>query len=339
MSSSKEATKTKPTSSPIISLSFLTKRKAVDKRLGNTSKIARTNTTKPSSEAQDSDANKTSVSKVKAAASNFANKIKSPTSMSSRTRAEKSLTSLTTKFMTLLQESQNGILDLRNLVDSIPSRQKRRVYDITNVLEGIGLIEKNSKSSIRWKGGGPKTNSLEIFTQLKELRTELDRMDKKEKALDEQIRIMLMNRNILLKDEAAKEEQILTKEEIFKAFSEESTHPQTLVLIKPNLDTVVEVPEPMYIYNNSGFKQKYQVNVKSNSLPVDVFLADRPILNNSCEMIPEDFKIPTLKDAAKSYTDKSVPNLILLQPEPSLKDYTFCMDKQEGVCDMFSIRF
>ena len=56
-----------------------------------------------------------------------------------------------------------------------------------------------------YRGGGPKTNSLEIFTQLKELRTELDRMDKKEKALDEQIRIMLMNRNILLKDEAAKE--------------------------------------------------------------------------------------------------------------------------------------
>lgn len=66
-------------------------------------------------------------------------------------RAEKSLTALTTKFMTLLQESNNGVLDLRSLVDSIPSRQKRRVYDITNVLEGIGLIEKYSKNSIRWK--------------------------------------------------------------------------------------------------------------------------------------------------------------------------------------------
>jgi hypothetical protein len=30
--------------------------------------------------------------------------------------------------------------------------QKRRIYDITNVLEGIGLIEKTIKNKIRWRG-------------------------------------------------------------------------------------------------------------------------------------------------------------------------------------------
>ena len=30
--------------------------------------------------------------------------------------------------------------------------KKRRIYDITNVLEGIGLIEKKSKNNIQWKG-------------------------------------------------------------------------------------------------------------------------------------------------------------------------------------------
>ena len=30
--------------------------------------------------------------------------------------------------------------------------QKRRIYDITNVLEGIGLIEKKSKNNIQWRG-------------------------------------------------------------------------------------------------------------------------------------------------------------------------------------------
>ena len=59
-----------------------------------------------------------------------------------------------------------GVLDLRSLVESIPIRQKRRVYDITNVLEGIGLIEKFSKNSIRWKGGGPKTNSDETLVSV-----------------------------------------------------------------------------------------------------------------------------------------------------------------------------
>lgn len=35
--------------------------------------------------------------------------------------------------------------------DILEVRQKRRIYDITNVLEGIGLIEKKSKNSIQWK--------------------------------------------------------------------------------------------------------------------------------------------------------------------------------------------
>ena len=35
--------------------------------------------------------------------------------------------------------------------DTLAVRQKRRIYDITNVLEGIGLIEKKSKNSIQWR--------------------------------------------------------------------------------------------------------------------------------------------------------------------------------------------
>lgn len=30
-------------------------------------------------------------------------------------------------------------------------KQKRRIYDITNVLEGIGLIEKKTKNLVRWR--------------------------------------------------------------------------------------------------------------------------------------------------------------------------------------------
>jgi transcription factor E2F3 len=31
--------------------------------------------------------------------------------------------------------------------------QKRRIYDITNVLEGIGYIEKIGKNRMKWIGG------------------------------------------------------------------------------------------------------------------------------------------------------------------------------------------
>uniref|UniRef100_A0A8C5RMY6 E2F/DP family winged-helix DNA-binding domain-containing protein n=1 Tax=Laticauda laticaudata TaxID=8630 RepID=A0A8C5RMY6_LATLA len=69
---------------------------------------------------------------------------------SNSSRHEKSLGLLTTKFVSLLQEAKDGVLDLK-AADTLAVRQKRRIYDITNVLEGIDLIEKKSKNSIQWK--------------------------------------------------------------------------------------------------------------------------------------------------------------------------------------------
>jgi transcription factor E2F3 len=48
------------------------------------------------------------------------------------------------------QQAVGGSLDLNQAACKLQV-QKRRIYDITNVLEGIGLIEKKSKNNIAWK--------------------------------------------------------------------------------------------------------------------------------------------------------------------------------------------
>ncbi len=58
---------------------------------------------------------------------------------------------LTKKFVQLLRATDNGAMDL-NFAAAQLEVQKRRIYDITNVLEGIGLIEKTSKNMVKWKG-------------------------------------------------------------------------------------------------------------------------------------------------------------------------------------------
>ncbi|KAF9974136.1 Transcription factor e2f2 [Actinomortierella ambigua] len=68
-------------------------------------------------------------------------------------RAERSLGLLTKQFIGLLKD-ENGSLDLNKTAETLKV-QKRRIYDITNVLEGIELIEK-SKNTVRWK---PTNNS------------------------------------------------------------------------------------------------------------------------------------------------------------------------------------
>ena len=53
-------------------------------------------------------------------------------------------------FLNLSQEAEEGLLDLKVAADMLQVKQKRRIYDITNVLEGIGLIEKRNKNCIQW---------------------------------------------------------------------------------------------------------------------------------------------------------------------------------------------
>uniref|UniRef100_A0A3Q4BXG3 E2F/DP family winged-helix DNA-binding domain-containing protein n=1 Tax=Mola mola TaxID=94237 RepID=A0A3Q4BXG3_MOLML len=58
----------------------------------------------------------------------------------STSRHEKSLGLLTIKFVGLLQQAKDGVLDLKVAADSLEVKQKRRIYDITNVLEGLASL-------------------------------------------------------------------------------------------------------------------------------------------------------------------------------------------------------
>ncbi len=68
-----------------------------------------------------------------------------------RLRQENGLVELTKKFIQLIKDAPEQCVDLNDAVDKL-AVQKRRIYDITNVLEGIGLISKYKKNKIRWAG-------------------------------------------------------------------------------------------------------------------------------------------------------------------------------------------
>ncbi|MEQ2197900.1 hypothetical protein XENOCAPTIV_004867 [Xenoophorus captivus] len=74
---------------------------------------------------------------------------RTPKSPGERTRYDTSLGLLTKKFVGLIAESPDGVLDL-NWATEVLEVQKRRIYDITNVLEGVQLIRKKSKNNIQW---------------------------------------------------------------------------------------------------------------------------------------------------------------------------------------------
>lgn len=66
-----------------------------------------------------------------------------------KSRYDTSLNLTTKRFLDLLAQSPDGVVDL-NWASQVLDVQKRRIYDITNVLEGIRLISKKSKNHIQW---------------------------------------------------------------------------------------------------------------------------------------------------------------------------------------------
>uniref|UniRef100_A0A673AEW0 E2F transcription factor 5 n=1 Tax=Sphaeramia orbicularis TaxID=375764 RepID=A0A673AEW0_9TELE len=105
---------------------------------------------------------------------------------SAPSRHEKSLGLLTMKFVSLLQEAKDGVLDLKVAADSLAVKQKRRIYDITNVLEGVGLIEKKNKNIIQWRGENTGSQTQEVLEQVKVLKSQISELEAQEKELDNQ---------------------------------------------------------------------------------------------------------------------------------------------------------
>jgi hypothetical protein len=78
-----------------------------------------------------------------------------------KARSDHSLGELARRFINIIRDSRpNFSVDLNEAVDLL-GVSKRRIYDITNVLEGIGLIDKSSKNKIVWKEGN--IGNLQVF--------------------------------------------------------------------------------------------------------------------------------------------------------------------------------
>ncbi|XP_060100600.1 transcription factor E2F5-like [Heteronotia binoei] len=233
---------------------------------------------------------------------------------SSSSRQEKSLGLLTAKFVSLLQEAKDGVLDLKAAADTLAVRQKRRIYDITNVLEGIDLIEKKSKNSIQWKGVGAGCNTKEIVDRLRYLESEIEDLELKEKELDQQkLRLQQSIKNVK-EDSTNKSFSYITHEDICDCFNGD-----TLLAIQAPSGTQLEVPVP-----HLGQK-KYQINLSSHSGPIHVLLINK----ESSSSQPVVFPVPPPDDHIQPPSQTVIP---LTSPKRNSHPQNLLEDKDIGQC-------
>lgn len=108
------------------------------------------------------------------------------------TKQENSLGQLTKNFLQYIKKKESAKININDLVNDL-SVKKRRIYDITNVLQGIGFIEKNGKNEINWIKGY-KNNKGDLsslpsnyITDYNNLKIELENLKKENQEIDEKL--------------------------------------------------------------------------------------------------------------------------------------------------------
>ncbi|XP_029161231.1 transcription factor E2F4-like [Nylanderia fulva] len=184
-----------------------------------------------------------------------------------QSRFEKSLGLLTTRFVTLLQKAKDGVLDLKVAADLLEVRQKRRIYDITNVLEGIGLIEKKSKNSIQWKGAGPGCNTQEVGEKLTDLKEEIRKLEDHEQLLDTHTQWIQQSIKNIENDMINRKYAYITYEDVKENFLD-----QFVLGIQGPPDTEISVPNFLKTIIQDNAEINYTMFLKSNLGEIKVYM-------------------------------------------------------------------
>uniref|UniRef100_T1J7V0 E2F/DP family winged-helix DNA-binding domain-containing protein n=1 Tax=Strigamia maritima TaxID=126957 RepID=T1J7V0_STRMM len=273
-----------------------------------------------------------------------------------KSRFDTSLGILTKKFVNLLCSAPNGVLDLNKAANELEV-QKRRIYDITNVLEGIHLIEKKSKNNIQWLGVSNVFGDPDLQSQ-STLSSDLTDLEAKENRLDELIRSTKLDMK-LISDQGKKYPFLehfflsLTNIRSIKSFND-----QTVIAIKAPPETTLEVPDP---------QKALQMWLKSDNGEIEVFLCPEEdhasdttsnIFDDRADSFDDSFRgecssDPSFKQFFISEDDDFGPmgnrsiqlqtedqnidmqSFLNLEPTFSEEDYAFSLTDGEGIADLF----
>ena len=184
-------------------------------------------------------------------------------------RYDSSLGVLTQKFVALIHEqSAGGVVDLNAAAEQLQVH-KRRIYDITNVLEAIGLIEKKDRNEIRWNAElGSSEGSEEKVADLK---SEIGRMKVEEEELDRQLQSMETGLRSLLDDPENMKHAWIGNDEIENMAGYCG---QTVLAIKAPHGSTLEVPNP-HEDLETGLN-RYQIHVRSSGGPIECMIVNGP---------------------------------------------------------------
>ncbi|XP_012992735.2 transcription factor E2F6 [Esox lucius] len=174
-------------------------------------------------------------------------------------RRDLSLALLTKKFLRLMRVAPYGVMDLNTAAQNLNTR-KRRVYDITNCLEGVKLIQKQSASKVKWIAPCPVSS---FVGPKQRLQRELQNLKTVEESLDELIKTCAQQLFHMTDSLDNMELAYVTHSDLsgIRVFQE-----QRVIAIKALEETKLEVPTPK--------EDSIQIHLKGGRGPIKVLTCE-----------------------------------------------------------------
>ena len=178
------------------------------------------------------------------------------------TSHENSLGQLTKNFINYIKKTGNKSININDLVNEL-SVKKRRIYDITNVLQGIGYLQKSGKNEIVWTKTIDNKNKTKkklinksrvINSNNSKQKSNIKKLEQEKVKLEEDIKKYKNEFNSIAKNSDFQKYGYVTMDD-FKGLS--INNEVNLFIIKANKGTV------MNILDKNDIKMAYN-NVKNS---------------------------------------------------------------------------
>ncbi|OON16807.1 hypothetical protein X801_07366 [Opisthorchis viverrini] len=257
-------------------------------------------------------------------------------------RHEKSLGLLTEKFVQLLKEAPDGILDLK-MIPALLATTGCCIRVVTVLATTLSLPE-TSLHCLVYRGGSAATNGPDIQARLDELQAEVEYLENLEKKVDEHRTKVLQSLKNVQEDLDNLQYAYVTHQDLINIFQD-----RTMLVIRAPPGTRLEAPVPenpaeQPVQSLFSQKRSYKVHVKSYTTPIHVLLVNQEEGSDRARVLPvpagPEAGVLNRRSSSLSRTvgeNTLVSPLLPLSPPPNECDFSYNLDDTEGLCDLFDV--
>ena len=260
-------------------------------------------------------------------------------------KIENSLSQLTQNFLNYIKKKGRVKISINDLVNDL-NVKKRRIYDITNVLQGIGYLDKMGKNNFLWiKNNNSENNehtppnsestkkdiiSKNYISNYSQLKKEFDELKSKNNELDDLINRYREEFKLISEKNEFKIYGYITFDDIIELSKNENVHFMLIKAPKGTLINVIDDEEARKAYNKIKIQMENGKIQKDEKLLLNTLENQHHIFFSSQDKELKIYKIENGKVIRQS-NEENINNIINQNIQNNISSSTNSFEQKNSI--------